>query len=208
MVGQFLLEHFEGQLEIVELLEVTDGDAEGVDEHGDKGVLQVQVLCNVVGEPHDYVREGKDPNDAQYEREGVEVVVLLREWTRDGDVLSVGQRHEQDVLEDGLQASARFRALNGERLLVDGLIDQLVNDTLRNALGLAHDLLLEEDLLPVDLVRLFIILQLLAINSNGADLLLLFKLSPLHIIILLGFAGGSVQVHILLAVVGALAELL
>ncbi len=209
MVGQFLLEHFEGQLEIIELLEVTDGDAEGVDEHGDKGVLQVQVLCNVVGEPHDYVREGKDPDDAQYEREGVEVVVLLRERTRDGDVLSVGQRHEQDVLEDGLQASARFRALNGERLLVDGLIDQLVNDTLRNALGLAHDLLLEEDLLPVDLVRLFIILQLLAINSNGADLFLLgVKLGPLHIVVLLGFVGGSVQVQILLAVVGALAELL
>jgi len=164
LVGQFLLEYFEGLLEIAELLEVTDGDAERVDEHGDEAVLQVQVVSNVVGEPHDYVREGKDPDDAQHEREGVEVVVLLRERTRDGDVLSVGQRHEHDVLEDGLQARVGRGAHDGEGLLVDGLIDQLVNDTLRNALGLAHDLLLEEDLLPVDLVLLFSLLVLIALN--------------------------------------------
>ena len=90
LIGQFLLEDFEGQLEIVELLEVTDRNAEGVDEHGDEAVLQAQVHSDIVGEPHDYVREGKDPNNAQHEREGVEVVVLLRERTRDCDVLSVG----------------------------------------------------------------------------------------------------------------------
>jgi len=184
LVGQFLLEHFEGQLEIVELLEVTDGDAERVDEHGDEAVLQFQVHSNIVGEPHDYVREGKDPQDAQHEREGVEVVVLLRERTRDGDVLSVGQRHEHDVPEDGLEALRRAR--NGERLLVDGLIDQLVNDTLRNALGLAHDLLLEEDLLPVDLVLLFVVLELIAVNRA---LLVLHLLGVKRIVELLGFAG-------------------
>ena len=206
MVGQFLLEDFEGQLEIVELLEVTDGDAERVDEHGDEAVLQLQVHSDVVGEPDDHVREGKDPDDAQHEREGVEVVVLLRERTRDGDVLSVGQRHEHDVLDDGLQTSVRRGALDGEGLLVDGLIDQLVNDTLRNALGLAHDLLLEEDLLPVDLVLLFILIELLAVNrALGFVLLLGVK----RIVELLGFAGGPVdEVQILLAVVGALAELL
>lgn len=205
MVGQFLLEDSEGQLEIVELLEVTDRDAEGVDEHGDEAVLQVQVLSDVVGEPHDYVREGKDPDDAQHEREGVEVVVLLRERTRDGDVLSVGQRHEHDVLEDGLQASGRRGAHDGERLPVDGLIDQLVNDTLRNALGLAHDLLLEEDLLPVDLVLLFSLLVLIALKRALRVVLLL---GVQLLVKLLGLAGGPVEVQILLAVVGALAELL
>lgn len=162
MVGQFLFEYIEGKLEIVELLEVTDGNAEGVDEHRDKAILQVQIHSNVIGEPHDYVSEGKDPDDAQHECEGVEVVVLLRERTRDGDVLSVGQRHEHDVPEDGLEALLWAR--NGEGLFVDGLIDQLVNDTLRNALGLAHDLLLEEDLLPVDLVLLFVVLKLFSID--------------------------------------------
>ena len=84
-----------------------------------------------------------------------------------------------------------------------------------NALGLtvAHTMTFSclggrFDLLPVDrptrsdLVRLFIILQLLAINSNSNPMGLTsfflesirVKLGPLHIVVLLGFVGGSVQV--------------
>lgn len=84
----------------------------------------------------------------------------------------MGQRHENDVLEDGLQVRI-LGTLNRERFLVDGLIDQLVNDTLRNALGLAHDLLLEEDLLPVDLVLLFSILVFFAVKLALSVVLLL-----------------------------------
>lgn len=98
-------------------------------------------------------------------------------------------------------------ALDRERLLVDGLIDQLVNDTLRNALGLAHDLLLEEDLLPVDLVLLFSLLVLIALN-RALRVVLEILLGLKLLVELLGLSGGPVEVHALLAVVGAVAELL
>jgi hypothetical protein len=66
----------------------------------------------------------------------------------------VGVWHHEDVFQDGLKTNL-VRTRNGEGLLVDGLIDEFVDDTLRDALWLSHKLFLKEDLLPIHCITSF-----------------------------------------------------
>lgn len=66
----------------------------------------------------------------------------------------MGVRHQDDVFKDALKSNL-IRTRNGESLLVDGLIDEFVDDTLRNTLWLAHELFLKEDLLPIHCITSF-----------------------------------------------------
>ena len=71
--------------------------------------------------------------------------------------MSVGQRHQEEVLQHSFE---RLWACNGEGLLVDGLIDQLIDDTLWNTLGLAHHFLFQEYFLPIELITVGVSLLL------------------------------------------------
>lgn len=66
----------------------------------------------------------------------------------------MGVRHQDDVFQDALKSNL-IRTRNGESLLVDGLIDEFVDDTLGNTLWLAHELFLKEDLLPIHCITSF-----------------------------------------------------
>lgn len=66
----------------------------------------------------------------------------------------MGVWHQDNVFQDGLETNL-VRTRNGEGLLVDGLIDEFVDDTLRDALWLTHKLFLKEDLLPIHCITSF-----------------------------------------------------
>uniref|UniRef100_A0A7S3CHA6 Uncharacterized protein n=1 Tax=Strombidium rassoulzadegani TaxID=1082188 RepID=A0A7S3CHA6_9SPIT len=177
LVGQLLSEDVEGEAEVRELLDVPDGDAEGVDEHGDDAELEAERLGDHVGEPHDHVGVGEDPEGAHEEGQRVVVVVALAQGAGHRDVLRVRQRDQEDVPEAALEGLGE---VDGEGLLVDGLVDQLVDNALGDALGLAHHALLEEEVLPVDLLLRLIV-------PHVARLALL-----LHVAVLAHLALGEV----------------
>lgn len=67
----------------------------------------------------------------------------------------MSQRHLDDVLNQIPDPSVSW-AVDVESLFVDGLVDKLVNDRLWDSLGLSHQFLFQENLLPVKLILLLV----------------------------------------------------
>lgn len=60
----------------------------------------------------------------------------------------MSQWHLENVCCDSFESSVSW-AVDIESLFIDGLIHKFIDDWLRNSLGLSHQLLLKEDLLPI-----------------------------------------------------------
>jgi len=163
LVWQLLVKYFKCELEILKLLKVTNRNSKGVDEHGNETELKPTGECHIICEPHDNESKPEDPDDGNEESQGVIVVVSLAQWRWNRAILGMSKWHQEDVNNDRLKISP-LRALNRKGLLVDGLVDQLVNYTLWNTLRLTHDLLLQEDLLPVDFLLILVVIKWVVFN--------------------------------------------
>ena len=124
LVWQLTLEYLESNFEVLELLHISEGDSDWVDEHWNQTELgSKDRSCDVVCEPDDDVRISPNPYDTNEQGQRIVVVISLTQGTWDREVLGVSQWHQGQVLQDVFSGQIfTTRARDIEGLLVDSLI--------------------------------------------------------------------------------------
>jgi len=132
LVRQLTLEYLKSNLEVLELLHVSERYSDWVDEHWNQTeVGSKDRSSNVICEPDDHVSIRPNPKDTNEQGQRIIVVISLTKGTWDREILSVSKWHQEKVFQDIFRCQIlATRARDVESLLVDCFIHKLVDDGL------------------------------------------------------------------------------
>ena len=148
------LEDLDANAHIIKLLEISEHNAEGEDDHGQNGEVEVVADGDLVGEPDDEERVDPDPKRGAHQRQRIELLFALGHRIRHRHILQqlVGKQDHVHYF-----VAHTLRHLQ-ETLLV--LVDIFQDQVIDESLSQLHRLGMFFVLLPLQVPLLFFLVQI------------------------------------------------